>query len=241
MAKETVLKDDADIYQKREEKTERQKLSEMSPQEKLNYFKDYYLKKILIYGFFIGFFIYIVYTIVSPKDENIMYAAIINDTINAENEELLITEFGELVNYNPEKQKMQFDDSYYLNPENPDLTTQSKITTYSFAGTLDVIIADEDVFESYAQSSCFLDLTQILPSDTYSKITQELYMTKTEEDTKNRAYGVRLDNSKVYTSISDNYQGTNSSTSKKMVLGIVSKSENTDVAIELIQYLFSKQ
>lgn len=241
MAKETVLKDDADIYQKREEKTEREKLSEMSRQEKLNYFKDYYLKKILIYGFFIGFFIYLVYTIVAPKDKNIMYAAIINDTINAANEELLITEFGELINYNPEKQKMQFDDSYYLNAENPDLTTQSKITTYSFAGTLDVIIADEDIFESYAQNAVFLDLTQILPSDTYSKITQELYMTKMEEDTKNRAYGVCLDNSKVYTSISDNYLGNSSSAPKKMVLGIVSKSENTDVAIELIQYLFSKQ
>ena len=43
--KETVLDDDASIYQRREKKTERQKFSEMkTPHDKLNYFRMYYLR-----------------------------------------------------------------------------------------------------------------------------------------------------------------------------------------------------
>ena len=50
---------------------------------------------------------------------------------------------------------MQLDDSYYLDSENPDVVTQSRIVTYGFAGTIDIIIADEAIFESYAYNSFF--------------------------------------------------------------------------------------
>lgn len=242
MAKKTILNEDAGIYQKREDTSERQKMSEMTSGQKWQYIKDYYLKKVLFGSLFLGFLVYIIYTIVAPHDESLLYATIINDNISTSQEEAIIQEFGELIDYNPNRQTIIFDDSFYLNPENVDLTTQSKIATYAYANSLDVIIADEDMFEYYVNEGYFFDLTQVLPSDTYSNLTDSLYMGASEinEDTTAKAYGVYLDNSKLYTDASANYQGIYGTEQKRMVIGIVQNTKNRDVCIEFIKYLFSK-
>ena len=46
--KKTALDDDAYLYQKREEKTEKEKWSEMNRHQRMQYFLDYYLVKLLV-------------------------------------------------------------------------------------------------------------------------------------------------------------------------------------------------
>lgn len=242
MAKKTVLNDDAGIYQKRNDRQDRPNFSEMSKQEKFQYFKDYYAKQVIFGTLILGFLIYILYTIIAPHDESLLYAAVINDDLEVTKKEQMIEKFGNLIQYNPSRQNMLFDDSFYLEADNIDLITQSKIATYTYAGSLDVIIADEDVYQYYVDQGYFFDLTQVLPSDTYSKLTDKLYMAKStgNEDSSEKAYGIYLDSSKVYTDISANYQKVYSNEPKKMVVGIVQNTKNYDVCIEFVNYLFSK-
>ena len=47
LAKETRLNDSAEIYKPRDEKTERQKLKDMSFKDKITYFNDYYVDKMI--------------------------------------------------------------------------------------------------------------------------------------------------------------------------------------------------
>ena len=47
--KKTALDDDAYLYQKREEKTEKEKWSEMNRHQRMQYFLDYYLVKLLVF------------------------------------------------------------------------------------------------------------------------------------------------------------------------------------------------
>ena len=92
--KETVLDDDASIYQRREKKTERQKFSEMkTSQDKLNYFRMYYLKGTLATIVVAGLLIYLVYTILSPKDHFLLRVAFIDYLFDTQQTDQMAAEF----------------------------------------------------------------------------------------------------------------------------------------------------
>lgn len=236
MAKKTTLSENASIYQRREDVTERQKWDQMDKSEKWQYFKDYYLMKLIILIFSIGFVGYLLYATLGPRDIPELYGMVLNDTLEADGKDSLLSNFRESLEIPKKGHSFTLDDTLTLNPENADVVTEQKLTTYAYASKLDIIIADEDTIKYLAKGGYLSDLTQILPSDLYSSNTDDLIFARGQDDTKDVAYGLSIDDSAIYKQMSYNYSYN---TGKKMAIGIVTNSEKRDNAIEFIRYLLN--
>lgn len=229
MAKKSRLDDDSELYSKRNEQTERQKLKDMTIPEKLEYFQDYYLKAVIVGIVALSFIIWTLVSAFSKKPDNVLYAAIVNDYISQQQIDTLSNDFIEFLELDPKNTKVSLDNSYQLSKD-LNMAYQTKLSTYIGAGEVDIIIADEKVFSEYAKYGNFVNLMEYLPTDLYSKFSNAYYMSSTTEDKKKKPYGVYLSDSVTYKS--------GGSTLENPILGIVINSKNKDNACEFLRFLF---
>ncbi|MFV0344535.1 MAG: hypothetical protein ACK5JH_16890 [Anaerocolumna sp.] len=230
--KDSTLKDDAAIYTKREEKSEKQKLGEMTLKEKWQYLKTYYLAKTVISLLAISFVIYLGYSIFAPKSETILYGAIINYALTSEKAEEVQTAFTEHLELDPEISNILLDSTFYLGDgddiDQLTMTSQQKLSTFLFAGDIDIIIGPESFISSYASSGYLSKLTDVLPTDVTNDLKDSMYYSTTTEDPAKSAYGVYIDGSDIY-------EGT---LTERPVLAVLANSSYQENAVEFIRYIF---
>lgn len=232
--KDSTLDDNASIYAPREEKSEKQKLKEMNFQEKVSYFRTYYLSKTIIGLIVISFAVYFIYTVASPKPETILNAAIVNYPFSDETINKLTTDMAERLQMDSDKEEIMLDASYYLgngsDASEYTMGTQQKLSTYMYAGEVDVFIAPESVFQSYATAGFFNRLTDILPTELLTSLSDSIFSSTTEDNPVSGAYGIYLDNTTLFKDAS--------TAADRPVLGILVNSKNQDNGIDFIKYLF---
>lgn len=231
--KKTVLGNNATIYQAREQKSEKQKFKEMSFKEKLVHFRSYYALKLVISLLVIAGVVSLIYNIFKPKVEDALYAIVLNYSINDETVQVMEKEFSDILEIG-DMEQVRIDNSFYFGEDNFDVSansaTQMKLTTYLANKEIDIIIAPESLFKNYIQSGFFDNLEGQLPTDLFSKLTDRLYLGKTEEVPTDIAYGIVLDDLPLYENIN---------LKESQVLGIVVNSEKKENGIQFIRYLFN--
>lgn len=236
MAKETRLNEEAAIYQKRAPETEKEKWSEMNNKQRIAYFKDYYLKKVIVGVIVISFSVYLLITVLSPKPDSILYTMIINDYIDSDTKNAWETDLKDYYQLNPDTQELSIDDTCYIlenDMSQSSIAAEQKIATYIYAGQIDVIITDEALFERYASIGYFMDLADCLPTNLYEYFMDSFYMAKQEDDIKEEAYGIRLDDCEFYQNL-----GTSL---KHPVIGVIASSKNVENSVDFIKYLYEIQ
>lgn len=233
--KESALDDNASIYAPREEKSEKQKLKDMNLSEKLSYFKSYYLAKTIIGLVVIGLAVYLIYTIASPKPDTVLDTAIVNYPFSDETVDKITTDMNERLKLDANKENIMIDASYYLGSGSDNseysIGTQQKLSTYMYAGELDVIIAPESLFQSYVTAGFFAKLTDILPTELLTTLSDSIFESTTEDTTVAGAYGIYLDNTDLFKE--------SSNAADRPVLGILVNSKNSDNGVEFLKYLFN--
>lgn len=229
--KNTTLDDSASIYQHRQEKTEKQKFSEMSFKEKIIYFNDYYkVKTIALIVAIIGI-IYIVYNILTPDPKTVLHVASINNSIDQETAETLEKNMYNYLDLDNNKELIVIDTSIYLgNQDAMAIASEQKLVTLFYAGDIDVFIAPEAEFANYAKAGFFSKLTDQLTTEMCSYFADSFYYTKPEESQAKGAYGIYLKNSKIYDKTGQPVENP--------VLGIAVNSKHKENAIEFIKYIF---
>lgn len=231
MAKQTRLSDSAEIYKPREEKTERQKIKNMTFKEKITYFNDYYRTKTIVSIAIIGFIIYLAYTIMGPRTETVLYIASLNGAIDYDSGNILTEEIENYLGIDTEQEEVFVDTSMYLDGTSEYTSSNyEKLSTFLMAKQIDIIIADEETFAKYANLGYFCKLSDQLPTQLFSKLSDHFYLSSTEEDANNSAYGIYLETSSLY--------GEDYTFYKRPVLGIVVNSEFKENSISFIEYLF---
>lgn len=234
--KSSVLDDHADIYQRREVISEKEKWRQMNKEEKWTYFNSYYRNKLIVLLAAVIFVVYMIYTIASPKPEVRLFAVILNGAVNDETTAQLQEGFAEYINLDEEKETLNFDNSFYLDGENFNeltMANQQKLMAYMSAGEIDVIIAPEKDMIQYASMGGLVKVTDLLPTSLVSTLAKDFYYEALEEETQSAPYGIYLEDMAIY----DN----NGNLIIKPVLGIVSNSENKESCVEFIQYLFQSK
>jgi len=194
--KKTVLDDDAALYSHREDVSEKEKWQTMSKKEKLRYFADYYLGRIVITAIVLALLGSLLYTILSPKPETVFSVGVINDAINQASYDALQEKWEAELALDAEKQQTIFDLGYTLN----DYEYQSwqKFSMYNMVGDLDVSIMPYTTFETYAPGGFFSPIADHLSSGLYGALSDYLLMTKQEDDDGNlipgseTVYGIDL-------------------------------------------------
>lgn len=241
--KETVLKDDASIYQKREEKTERQKFSEMKTfKDKYNYFKMYYLKMVIVGGLVLGLIIYFIYTIASPKDKNLLRVDFVDYFFADEVTGQMADEFIQAKDITlADHEVISFDGTSYQISGSGNYNTATVFSTHVMAREIDIVIAPESSFLAYAFNGTMASLTEVLPSDLYGALSNRFFLSKVRqenegiEDAKGEDYvlGIYLDNTPFWEKYGKSIQNEN-----RPVIGIIVNGQNKERAIEFLRYLF---
>lgn len=233
--KQTRLDDNASIYERRNPTSERQKLSEMNGREKWQYFKDYYLKKTIMSVLLISLVGYFLYTVLSPKPETVLNIACANYQFTEEQIDQLEQEVADYLGIDPNTQEVLFDPSYILSDF--DYSSAEKLSVLAFARELDVLIVPESKFQEYAFSGSLWSLSDQLPTDLYSALSDKFYLSQLRQGDESYekatgpsyVFGIYLDETELF----KNYP-----TEDPPVLGIVLSGENNENAVEFIRYLF---
>lgn len=240
MPKETRLNESAEIYNRhREDKSEKEKWKDMTPKERYTYFKTYYLTKIIVTIAVIAFLGSLIYTMVKPKPETLVFAAILDYALTDEMVDSVETGFAEYIGMDPETQNLMFDNTFALS-NTSDYSVQQKFMTYLFAGELDIMIGGETQMKHQMEQGNLAPLSEQLPTELYTALKDEFvyasiantddngYVESWQEE---KVYGLYLDNCEVYEGLT---------LRERPVIGIVVNSEQKENAVEFIRYLFNK-
>ena len=231
--KKTTLDDSASIYQKREEKTEKQKWKELKGfRAKWEHFKAYYLLKVFIWACVIGFAGYAVYEMVAPDPERMLYVAILDTVVQTDEMEALKEGYAEYISLDEETQDLYFDNAIMVS-NTSDATSAQKFTAHAFVGDIDIIIAREGLIEAYADYY-LRPLSEQLPADLYEELSGAYCYVSPIDEEGNRGeekpYGIYI----------GDYAETSPYYGEQVVLAIVGNSKRANNAEAFVRYLLER-
>lgn len=160
-------------------KEERAALKNRSFKEKLSYFWDYYkwyVIGIVCAVLFVGSF---VQQIVTRKD-TAFYAVMLNaSTMNPfEADDPYALKYAEYAGIDLNEYDIFFDTSFHISESGMDensYTSIQKLSVYTAAGDLDVMITDTDSFNKYAYGYTFHDLRDFLSAEQIAELEPYFY------------------------------------------------------------------
>jgi len=233
MLKQSALKDDASFYQPRKEQTEREKLKEMTLKGKFSYLWEYYrIKALIILGAF-ALCAYIIYNIVTPDVVTQFYAAIVDSPLSDDAVADFTDKFAASLQLDPKTEAVNINPTFYFSADDEyAMNMKQALTTYVSSQEVDVIIAPEAQFSKYAYNGYFDKISDQLPTNIYSNLTDYFYLTSTEEDSEVNTYGIYLRDTELFSATKDS--------EIQYILGIVVNSPHKENTIEFIRALFSK-
>lgn len=236
MPKKTRLGDDAAIYQQRNEQSEKEKLKDMPWKKKISYIWDYYKYHGLISILVVVFICYTVYTFTKPKVETKLYATIINNTIEPDIWNEYKEKIMEYMELNPDTEEVILNYNFYYNGA-PDYAANMRqaFAVYLAASEIDIIIAPLSEFSDYVKNGFFTPLSDQLPTDLYSLLTDKFYLSGTDDNPKVSAYGIYLTDTKLF---KENSIPTDDD---PFLIGIVTNSQYKKNAVEFIRFIYSEK
>lgn len=230
LAKQTRLNEDAQLYQPRDTRTEKEKFKSMNFKEKLQYFNQYYRNKTIAILVCIGFFGYLLYSMFGPKVETVLYTAVVDACIDTETVSSFQSDMIERLGLDTTKSTVIFDDGFFLtNASEYSASNQTRLVTYVMSGDIDIIIAPEEIFSQYASAGYFIKLSECLPPQMFSTLTDHFFYYTTETDTQEASYGIYLDDYAI--------KDENGDVTLRPVLGILTNARHTENAVSFIESL----
>lgn len=237
MPKKTRLGDDAAIYQQRPEQTEKEKLKDMPWKKRISYLWDYYKYHALFTIIGIAVIIYTIYLFVRPRVETKLYAAIINNPIETAVWDEYKEKMFDYLEIDPKTEDIIINYNFYFNSTaDYEAGMREVFAVHTATSQIDIVIAPLSEFETYVKTGFFNPLSDQLPTDLYSLLTDKFYVSDTEDNPKVAAYGIYLTDTKLFkehaiTTTEDN----------PYLIGIVANSNNRENAVEFIRYIFSEK
>lgn len=230
--KKTALDDDSLLYQKRDDSLGKKDTSNLTKLQKVEYFKDYYLKAVLIIIAVGILAAVLIYNMFFRKQVDVLQIAFLDDAYAAESERWQ----SDLRDYYGLTSKDEYIALDYYNLD--DYTAQMKLSTMLGARVIDLMVCDEESFQRYAALGTFADLSEFLPKDVYTKFQDDIVEASEEETDVNfnvtktyppKPYGIDITDNAVYRQ----YGGSESRT----ILGVVVSTERTENVLKFLDTL----
>lgn len=232
--KKTALEDDSILYQKRDDSLGKKDTSNLNRSQKVGYFKDYYLKAVIVAIVVLIAVGSLVYTMLFRHQTTILSVAFINEAWMA-NTDLLDENLRDY--YELTSQDELLDCSNYSLDQYGD---QMKLTTLMAAQTIDILVCPEEQFIQYSELGYLADLSELLPADLYAQFEDRI-LESSEVETDNdgaviNTYpaaprGIDIADNAVYQA----YGGIG----EKAILCVLSNTQRADNVIRFLEYLLS--
>jgi len=223
--KNTRLDDNAAIYNHKERKTEKEKWSSLSARGKLQYFKDYYLKFVIL-GLVLFVVIVSLFSSILTKKETVFTLTVVNSSMSDKAIESLGKSLSKRLELNTKKEEVVIDQSLYTNDATSvklsDVSEQ-KLSVFSYSGQYDMIIADRSIFEHYAAFGSFCNLEELLPIELNDAFSGSYVYAAVNDTTVNVANGISIKDFKAFDPYTKNMSDP--------VLALFVSSKHTDNSI----------
>lgn len=241
--KKTSLTEEASIYQKRQDDlSDKERIKNMTGKQKRDFFKTYYLPKLLVILAVAGVVFYIVWVDFINKSHIYMRCAILNESIT----DSILTEFSDRFTDSMKMDYKKNRASFYMYYTRSDVAREmgadtgsdlSEISSRLVANSLDCMIASyEDVENIYLKNGFIMNLNDFL-SKKEKEALKPYFVTRKDETDK--VIGISLKDCKKYQTL---FTGRTPIT-KEPVLYVITNAtdEGKNYVKQLIHYLYSDE
>lgn len=231
--KKSVMNDESEIYNRdRYDGLEKNAFKEMNRKDKLQYFKDYYLKFVLIGIGVLCVASVIIYGMTRPvKEKFTIYCAMLDGAyMNPDMMDLYKGDLGEyMVKDNDyigsrNVEKMVF--KTYTDSVEDGLDLSGKFEKHQ----IDVLIMNRQSFNSYAKEGRLLSLKDNLPDDLYKAIKGDIVKVDNAEDDKEYGISINKDKIQLYNDQGEEYGDA--------ILAIAADSKRLATSIEYVKFVY---
>lgn len=232
--RKTTLSDDAALYHHKENVSEKEKWNNMSWKERWEYFKSYYLLKVLGFAAAGIAIVSILYTMLGPKPDTLLSVAIANRGMVQEQYLSVQTGFEQWIGMDSETQATIFDGGYDF--EYDMYQSMQKFAIYNAGGDIDVTIMPQSAFEVYGPKGFFREVTNQISPELSELLKEYLVECTLIDDDGNPVsgsaamYGIRIDSTATYKMYEPE---------EPMVLAFNLGAKHPDMAEKFLRYLFS--
>lgn len=173
--KKTALDDDALIYQRSKDTTTKEDIKSLPLRQRLGYFRDYYLKIVVVAVLSVIVLASILNTTVFNRSESELSICFLNGSVPEKSEDLdsFFEEYIGLENKNDYIRS----ESFFLDNYQMDMAFKTKL----MAGAIDLVICSYDDFMEQSEARLFCDLREFLPEDMYDQLSELLVENKVPE------------------------------------------------------------
>ena len=241
--KKTSLTEEASIYQKRQDDlSDKERIKNMTGKQKRDFFKTYYLPKLLVILAVAGVVFYIVWVDFINKSHIYMRCAILNESIT----DSILTEFSDRFTDSMKMDYKKNRASFYMYYTRSDVAREmgadtgsdlSEISIRLVANSLDCMIASyEDVENIYLKNGFIMNLNDFLSKKEKEALKPYFVAQKGETD---KVIGISLKDCKKYQTL---FTGRTPIT-KEPVLYVITNAtdEGKNYVKQLIHYLYSDE
>lgn len=230
--KKTALDDDSAIYQKRDDSLGKKDTSSMNTVQKLGYFKDYYLKSVIVCLIILAILASLIYNMFFRHQVTVLSAAFVDNARILDTAALS----SDLYQYYGLTRKDDFVD--ISNYDSNDYASQMKFTTLAASQSIDVFVFSEDEFRRYAGMDYFANLKKLLPADVYAQWKDKIVtasVVETDDDDvvidthPAEPFGINISGSALY----ERYGGTG----EDAILAVFANTEHTENIIRFLDYV----
>lgn len=231
--KKTALDDEAALYHHSDHTSEKEKWAGMTAAKRWDYFKTYYLKKILVILLCAVAVGSIIYSMVKPKEEVVFSVAIVNVAMRQDLYMKVQEDMEKLLEIDKETQKIIFDGGYDF--ETDVYSAMQKFSLYNTTGELDVTILPLSEFEKYACVGHFSPVSEHLQTGLYNQLSDHFIVCGQKDDKgewiedSENVYGIRIDQTQIY----ENYE-----TKEPVILAINKATKHNNEIAKFLEYLF---
>lgn len=241
--KKTSLTEEASIYQKRQDDlSDKERIKNITGKQKRDFFKTYYLPKLLVILAVAGVVFYIVWVDFINKSHIYLRCAILNESIT----DSTLTEFSDRFTDSMKMDYKKNRASFYMYYTRSDVAREmgadtgsdlSEISSRLVANSLDCMIASyEDVENIYLKNGFIMNLNNFL-SENEKKALKPYFVTKKNEADK--VIGISLKDCKKYRTL---FTGRTPITEEPVLYVITNATnEGKNYVKQLIHYLYSDE
>ncbi len=179
----TTLDEHASIYAKRDDRSAIEQYRSLKGEEKQQYFKDYFLPRIIGIAIGIACLVFFLVSIFKPKDEIVYHVAVLDSPFSTETVDTITEALTEKLTEEGTRQLVSFDTAYFVSSDG--YNARTRLMTYIAAGEIDCMILPSYELNNYVESGVYEDLYIALPKDILAKISDDLiYMPTASGDSE---------------------------------------------------------
>lgn len=177
----TILDDNAFLYQKREDKTAKARFKDLQGKEKWQFFRDYLLLRMLAVIGGAVLLVSLLISIFKPKPDCVMHLAVIDCPLSIASQEKFGTALMGALITDPAAEETILDTDFYVSTD--DYNARMKLITLLAAGEIDAILLTKNELINYNNAECFSPLTEVMSSESLSRYSDyALYLTPEYKD-----------------------------------------------------------